>query len=266
MFADGLDQALHTRTGRIDRKLLGKVAEVGRIGHGKCLGLAGALLRRADDDAGLDRRTVFHLEGVGQLLLRYLQLFARQLPQGEARPDDVVGVLVGLDAAFLLEHFQPLRNGQLEARGQLLDFLIHLAAADRDAEAMAFGEDQKLVDHRLQHVLAVMDAALGGQFVAADCMTVDRRHDVWDRQISGGSCRRASRLGQRRFVRRGRTGRRQEIRRNLGLGRRYAPVIPRVPQAANTARPHKMTPARVFHERGAESELRDPSRNIAVPP
>ena len=67
---------------------------------------------------------VFHLEGVCQLHMRNLQLFARQLPQGEARPNDVVGVLVRLDAALLLEHFQPLRNGQLEARGQLLDFLI----------------------------------------------------------------------------------------------------------------------------------------------
>ena len=156
------------------------------------------------------------------------QPFARQLPQRQAGPDDVVGILLGLDSPLLLQQLHPLLDRQTEALGHLLDLFIDLAARNGDPHLPALGENQVLVDHRLQHFLAVMDATLHGQFIAADGVAVDRGHHVGNRRAAGNRRRRASRpagadRGESSGAARGGGGTGSRRGGNLRLGRRLCP-------------------------------------------
>jgi hypothetical protein len=104
---DRIDDALQAGAGGVLRIALGQVAEIARLG-GVGGRLGPQLLRLLQvvngDQPDADHRAVQRLELAGQVFAADRQPLAGQLPQGQRRPNYIVGVLGRRDVPLLLEH------------------------------------------------------------------------------------------------------------------------------------------------------------------
>ena len=141
------------------------------------------------DDPGLDGRTEAGLVGGADLLGARLAGVAGEDSQGEHRPDDVSGVLLGLDAPLLFNQFQPLVGGHAETLGHGVNLCRDVGGGDGDSRLAAGLLDQGPVDERLERGCAVACQALGRQVIGGDLHAVDQG------QRPGSSGRRGHRFG-----------------------------------------------------------------------
>ena len=83
----------------------------------------------------------------------------------QAGPYNVFRILFGLDVTLFHEQLQPLDHRHIEALRHHFDFVIDFLARHRNAALATLLQDQSLVDHRFQHVFAIMQPALLGKLL-----------------------------------------------------------------------------------------------------
>ena len=176
VLADRIDHALGACAGGVFGVVLGQVAEILRLGCRLGLQLPRFLQTADGDQAGANRLAILNLKLLDQLLARDRKPFAGDLSQRQRGPNDVVGILFRRNVPLLLEHLEPLVDGNAEPLRHALDFGVHVGPGNADPLPLALLDDQLFVDHALEHFRAVGSAALAGELLARDPLGVDRGH------------------------------------------------------------------------------------------
>ena len=130
------------------------------------------------DQPRFHRFAVFRFESVFDFLLGRLDLIGGHFLQGQHRPNDVVGILLGGDVPFLLDHLDPLVGRNAEFLRQPIDLVADFLARDGDIPLVAILDDQILVEHRVQNFAAIMSQAFLSKLLPADCVAVHLSDDL----------------------------------------------------------------------------------------
>jgi hypothetical protein len=171
--ADRLHPAIRAGATDVDGMLAGEGSELFGSGEGLLPHGIGVLPTTAGDDPRLHGGAEPILEGLLKFLGRRLDRAAGDAAEGEHRPDDVVGVLLGRDPSLLLDHLQPLVAGHAEAACHRVDLGAHVLRRDRDPLLLAGLFDDASIDERLQNTAPMATEAFRRQLVGGDLDAVD---------------------------------------------------------------------------------------------
>ena len=112
----------------------------------------------ANNHASFDAWSVVTNERLLHFFFTDFNSLSGQFPQGQHRPDDLLGVLLGRHAALVADQLDPLVAREIESLRHGIDLGIDLLGADDDPLALATLLDDRLVDdQRLLDLLEVED-------------------------------------------------------------------------------------------------------------
>ena len=132
VLADRVDQPLGAGAGGVFGVVLGQIAEL--VGVGRRLGLQflGLLQLLTAISRARTASPYSVSNSLTNSVVRDGEPLAGQLPQRQGGPNDVVGILLGRDVPLLLEHLQPLVDGNAEPLRHALDLGVHFGPRDAD--------------------------------------------------------------------------------------------------------------------------------------
>ncbi len=146
--------------------LLAKNFESIGIGFGLGPQVAGLNLVVDSQHSDLNLRTELGIVSFVDVLLSHGGFVACQGSQGQHRPDDIGGILLGQDVALIFDELEVHRGREIELGGNAPDFIVDVFLCNANLLSLAGLNNQILIEQVIEDFIARSRQAKLGKFVA----------------------------------------------------------------------------------------------------